>query len=119
MIRSTEVSERRKLERVTASLPVRFGVSSTDRSGIAGSVSEGGLHIRTNETFKVGARVMVRIEFPNGEEVLNRGEVVWAIRVSEHLRESLEYGMGIRFVQIDDLWPKMFRDWQLDIGASR
>jgi hypothetical protein len=60
--------------------------------------------------FKVGTRLVVRIEFPE-RAVCHRGEVTWAIRVPEHLRDQMVCGMGISFIDPDPQWPLFFREW--------
>ena len=110
-----EKHDQRRDGRVPSRLPVTFGLIATDRSGFAGSLSESGLFISTNETYKVGTRLLVRIEMPSGK-ILNRGEVVWAIQVSEHMRTSMVCGMGIRFVETDANWMNAFESWRKEVA---
>lgn len=78
---------------------------------MADSLSEGGMFINTNEVYKVGTRLLIKIEFPDGT-VTHHGEVVWAIGVPEHLRGSMVCGMGIRFLFPDQTWSTYFRKWK-------
>lgn len=111
MSRVASSAEARRHDRVQTRLPVGYGVDGIDRTGYAESVSLGGLYINTNDVFKVGTRLIVRIDLPQGA-VRQRAEVTWAIRVPEHLRERMVCGMGIAFVAPDPGWPALFRDWK-------
>ena len=86
-----------------------------DRSARAETVSEGGLYIRTNDTLKVGTRLELQVEFPE-QSVRLRGEVVWSIRVPEHLEQDMVCGMGVRFLGGDVDWPVFFRRWREGAG---
>ena len=77
----------RRHDRIRTRLCVSYGTESAEKSGFAESIAEGGLYINTNEVYKVGTRLFVRIEFPD-RAVCHRGEVVWAIQVPEHLWTS-------------------------------
>ena len=106
----------RRHDRIRTRLKVRFGVGNTNREELSESISEGGLYISTNDVYKVGMRLVVKVEFPEGT-VCHRAEVVWAIRVPEHLRESMVCGMGITFIDPDPGWSAFFRRWKASIGA--
>ncbi len=107
----------RRHERVRTTLWVSYGVDSIDAAGCAESVSEGGLHINTNDVLAVGTRLVLRIEFPE-RAVLQKGEVMWAICVPEHLRNEMVCGMGIQFLDPDPKWVTFFRDWRAALAAS-
>jgi len=100
----------RRHDRVRARLPVTYGAGVGESSSLVESISEGGLYINTNDVLKVGTRVVLRIEFPE-RTVCHKGEVTWAIRVPEHLRDQMVCGMGISFIDPDPQWPEFFRTW--------
>ncbi len=104
--------------RVRTRLWVSYGIDSIDSAGCAESVSEGGLHISTNDVLGVGTRLVLRIEFPE-RAVLQLGEVTWAIRVPEHLRDEMVCGMGIRFLDPDPEWTEFFRGWRGSLASSK
>lgn len=104
-------TNRRRRERVDASLGVRFGLAALDREAVAGNVSEGGLYIRTNQVFHVGTRLQLAIEFPR-RVVRCAGEVMWAITVPEHQCRTLVHGMGIQFVDTEPEWKVFFERWR-------
>jgi len=101
----------RRHRRVRTRLWVSYGVDSIDSAGCAESLSEGGLHINTNDVLGVGTRLVLRIEFPD-KAVVRKGEVTWAIRVPEHLHDEMVCGMGIRFLDPDSAWLEFFREWR-------
>jgi hypothetical protein len=105
-------SDSRRSGRVRVRLPVSYGVGTTDRHDYAESISAGGLYINTNDVLKVGTRLLLRIEFPE-RVVCHRGEVTWAIRVPEHLRDHMVCGMGVSFIDPDPQWSEFFRRWLL------
>jgi len=44
--------------------------------------------------------------------VAQTGEVLWAIRVPEHMASTLICGMGVRFVDTVPDWTDFFRRWR-------
>jgi len=90
---------------------VRYGYVTIDRAAVAENVSEGGLYIRTNQVLPVGSQIAMEIEFP-GRTVAQTGEVLWAIRVPEHMASTLICGMGVRFVDTVPDWTDFFRRWR-------
>jgi uncharacterized protein (TIGR02266 family) len=105
-------------ERIRVRLPVHYGASGEERSAFAENISEGGMYINTNEVYRVGDRLNLRIEFPEGT-LQKRGEVVWAIRAPEHQRDALMCGMGISFADGDPAWPSFFRRWRDGLRLRR
>jgi uncharacterized protein (TIGR02266 family) len=107
----------RRYPRIRTSLVVHYGTEEPHRSAHAETLSEGGLCIRTNDTFKVGTRLALRIDLPE-RAVCMRGEVVWSIQVPQHLEQDMACGMGIRFLGGDADWPALFRRWREDAHAA-
>jgi uncharacterized protein (TIGR02266 family) len=108
----------RRYTRVRTRLHVHYGLETPEHRAFAESISEGGLHIITNEPLKVGTHVALRIEFPQGPIDL-RGEVVWAIRVPEGQRNVLVHGMGIGFIDPDPQWAALYGAWKAEVEALR
>ncbi len=118
MIQPRVRSWSRQHRRVRTRLWVGYGADSTDSAGCAECVSEGGLHISTNDVLGVGTHLALRIQFPD-RAVSQQGEVRWTTRVPEHLRdEMIVCGMGIRFLDSDSCWPEFFRGWRSSLASS-
>lgn len=105
----------RRDERVRIRLRVQYGMGAIDREGFAESISASGLYIATNDVFKVGTRLVLRVEFPE-RAVCHAGEVTWAIRVPEHLQDRMVCGMGVAFVDPDPQWQGFFRRWSTSLA---
>ena len=103
--------EDRRHERVPVVVHVRYGINVLDHEADADALSEAGLHIRTNDVCKVGTRIRLTVELPDGPFEHN-GEVMWAIRVPGHLKDSMVYGMGIEFVEPSPAWSVAFENWK-------
>jgi len=108
---------RREDPRVRSQLPVRYGYVTADRSALAQNVSEGGLYIRTNQVLPVGSQISMEIEFPE-RTIVHTGEVMWAIRVPEHMAATLVCGMGVRFVDTIPGWSAFFRRWKSGLDGG-
>jgi hypothetical protein len=119
MSRGRELSfeERRAHERVYRQVPVRFDAGDGERTAFANDISEGGLHLVTNEVTRVGARLRIEVELDE-ESTQHECEVMWAIRVPEHLTESMVYGMGLRFLHPPAGWSLRFRRWKESLDGS-
>jgi len=111
------IDEKRTSPRIPSRLPVRYGYVTVDRSAIAENISEGGLYIRTNQVLPVGSQISMEIEFPE-RTVVQTGEVLWAIRVPEHLAQAMDCGMGIRFIDTVPDWIEFFARWRRGITGS-
>ena len=99
-------------------LRVEFGTDAYEREALAETLSEGGVYINTNEVYRSGTRLRVRIEFPD-RTVHHSAEVVWAIRVPEHQRAAMMCGMGLSFLDPDPGWAAFFRRWrETELAAS-
>ena len=109
--------DQRRTERCQTALVVRYGAASIDRCDTVADISEGGVCIRTNDVYAVGTRLQMLIEFPD-RTVHQRGEVMWAIRVPEHLRDSMLHGMGIQFLDPEPGWSAYFRDARAQLASK-
>jgi len=98
-------------DRVRARLHVTYGVGTLECTSFVESISPGGVYINTNDVFKVGTRLVLRIEFAE-RAVCVQGEVTWAIRVPEDLKDKMVCGMGVVFIDPDPQWPKFFLRWR-------
>ena len=103
-------TEKSHHDRVRVRLKVSYGLTSADCTAAAENISESGMYINTNQTFKPGTRLILQIEFPD-RLCVHRGEVVWAIQAPEHLRGELICGMGIRFLKARPEWHAFFNEW--------
>ena len=110
---STKISaaERRRGRRLASRLAVHFGTGSCDHRAHAENISETGLYINTNRVFPVGTQLLIQVEFPECA-VFRRAQVVWAIRVPEHMQEDMICGMGVEFIGKDAEWQNAFRRWR-------
>ena len=109
--------EKRRSPRILSRLPVRYGYVTVDRSAVAENISEGGLYIRTNQVLPVGSQISMEIEFPK-RTVVQTGEVLWAIRVPEHLEQAMDCGMGVRFLDTIPDWIEFFTRWRREISGA-
>ena len=107
-------TEKRRHDRVRARLKVSYGLTSADCTAAAENISESGMYINTNQPFKNGTRLILQIEFPD-RLFVHRGEFVWTIQATEHLRGELICGMGLKFIDPAPEWPRFFREWMMSI----
>jgi len=103
--------ERRRGGRLPSQLRVHFGTCSCDRIALAENISETGLYINTNHVYPVGTPLLLQVEFPECS-VFRRAQVVWAIRVPEHMRQEMICGMGVEFIGVDGEWQHAYRRWR-------
>jgi Tfp pilus assembly protein PilZ len=101
----------RRHERVPVVLGVRYGTDAPDHRANADALSEAGLHIRSNLVCRVGTRIRLLVELPDGP-FEHTGEVMWAIQVPDHLKSSMVYGMGIKFIDPAPAWTATFERWK-------
>jgi hypothetical protein len=107
--------ERRRHERVRATLEVRYGTHGFDFVAPLENISLSGLCIRTNEVFPMGTRIKMQIEFPD-RKLVHSGEVMWAIKVPERDKETMMCGMGVQFTDPEPDWAEYFSKWRASLG---
>ena len=107
----TGIDERRSGRRVYRPVPVTYDAGNGEQSATASDLSESGLHLVTNDVARVGSRIRVEIDL-DGESTCHDCEVMWAIRVPDHLKDSMVYGMGLRFLHPPRDWSARFRRWR-------
>jgi c-di-GMP-binding flagellar brake protein YcgR len=100
--------ERRKYPRFNVDLPIEYCFidSSTEQSGRAMNVSEGGLLVYLPDQVEIGQHLRLQLFFPSGSSLNTiemRAEVAWS---DIHLGKDWgDYRCGLRFIEItpDDL----------------
>ena len=110
-MQATGTRDNRVGTRIESELTVRYGLNACERAASADNVSKEGLFISTNTTFPAGTQIMLEVEFPEAS-FFHRAEVIWAIRVPEHMQDDLICGMGVKFVKPDSSWLKFFQTWK-------
>ena len=107
----TEVFQRRRHQRVEATLPVRIATIDPEKdpwTGMpyfrslqetCGNVSRGGAFVETSESFDLGRRVLVELHLPSGEQLEAIGRIAWTQRVIAD-RDGAERpaGVGVEFL---------------------
>jgi Tfp pilus assembly protein PilZ len=92
----------RSQERKSKRLKVRFGVDEISKIAFLGNASVAGAWIITAQPERVGTLLRLCFYLPDGEEVLVRGQVRWAKKISPNLiRLSKNAGMGIKFTRFE------------------
>jgi len=104
-------------DRVRARLHVSYGIGALECTSYVESISPGGVYINTNQVFKVGTRLVLRIEFAE-RAVCLQGEVTWAIRVPDNLKDKMVCGMGVAFIDPDPQWPELFLRWRTSLEQT-
>ncbi len=51
-------------------------------------------------------------------EVRLDGIVTWAIKAPPHMKDSLEHGMGVQFLDVPRSWLAVFSAWRESVGAE-
>ena len=105
MKRSSNVTERRKYQRVIIRTPLHLNVpgESKQSPGLVVNASESGLLIQTFKDIPIGRRVLIEVLFPKGVKVATLhaiAEIVWKdISIWEDWEGFL---YGLNFVEISD-----------------
>lgn len=103
VLRSRQPQNKRKYERFKMSSEVRVKVGDRELIGAVNTISEGGLSFNADAALDKGGIVTMRIQSPDGNEVIEvQGQVVW----SEH---SQSY--GVQFENTKQGTAAMIRDW--------
>ena len=101
--------ERRDNIRRARRVPVRFRVPGEDkvRSGFTTDISKTGMFIGTTHVLPARTRVRIEINDPESGFVIE-GVVARSLRPTPLMRAVQPSGMGVRFLQVDELVDSLF-----------
>jgi type IV pilus assembly protein PilZ len=94
--------DRRKFERVLVDLEVDYKCEDTFLFAYITDISAMGIFVRTNNPEPVGSRINVRFSPPGMLTLQLEGEVIWINPYRPGDRESINPGMGIKFLDLSD-----------------
>lgn len=102
-LRMRDPKNRRRYDRFKMSSEVRVTVGSRELVGAVNTISEGGVSFNTDAALEKGGIVTMRIQSPDGREVIEvQGQVVWS-------EKSQSY--GVQFENARQGTLAMIRDW--------
>lgn len=91
--RPSFAGDRRSSPRVAIEAEIGLNSETNFYLGFTEDLSDGGLFIATYDVLQVGAKLTVRFQLPEGQEVVANGRVVWV----RDAHEDVAPGMGIQF----------------------
>lgn len=100
MLPSPESSARREHSRFSVDLDVTVGSEHNFYAGFAENLSAGGVFIATHKLKRVGSKIELSINLPDGAQLKLDGEVRWVRVYNEH--SDTPPGMGVKFNQLPD-----------------
>lgn len=103
VLRARAPQSRRKHERFKMSSEIRVSVGERELVGSVQTISEGGLSFNTDQALEKGGIVTMRIQSPDGHEVIEvQGQVVW---------NEANQAYGVQFANAKQGTLAMIRDW--------
>ncbi|MGZ3771005.1 MAG: S8 family serine peptidase [Bdellovibrio sp.] len=103
VLRARAPQNKRRYERFKMNSEVRVSVGDRELVGSVNTISEGGLSFDTDAALEKGGIVRMRIQSPDGREVIEvQGQVVWS-------EKSQSY--GVQFSNAKQGTLAMIRDW--------
>lgn len=94
--------ERRRAPRVLVNLEVDYASQDNFLFAYIKDISATGIFVSTDSPEAAGTHLNLRFRAPDNSEVLDiEGEVIWVNPYRPGNRDSLNPGMGIRFVGLD------------------
>lgn len=103
VLRARTPVARRKHERFKMSSEIRVSVGNRELVGSVNTISEGGLSFNTDQALEKGGIVTMRIQSPDGHEVIEvQGQVVW---------NEANQAYGVQFANAKQGTLAMIRDW--------
>ena len=94
--------DRRQFERVLVDLEVDYKCEDTFLFAYITDISAMGIFVRTNNPEPPGTRINVRFSPPGMQTLELEGEVIWINPYRPGDRESINPGMGIKFIDLTD-----------------
>nr|BFD63519.1 hypothetical protein BdHM001_22000 [Bdellovibrio sp. HM001] len=110
VLRARDPKSRRKYERFKMSSEIRVQVGDRELVGAVNTISEGGLSFNTDQALEKGGLVTMRIQSPDGHEVIEvQGQVVWC---------EANKAYGVQFANARQGTLAMIRDWTAGMMKS-
>ena len=109
-------SDRRKLPRTQAIIPVDYSTVDVFFSEFTTNINEGGMFVGTDQPHPVESMVTLRFRLPGGEAPCEvTGRVIW---LREAADEEGPRGMGIEFDTLDDTTRTRINDLVRDLRTQ-
>lgn len=106
-LRLRDPKNRRRHERFKMSSEIRVQVGDRELVGAVNTISEGGLSFNTDQALEKGGIVTMRIQSPDGKEVIEvQGQVVWCEKNQSY---------GVQFANARQGTLAMIRDWTTNL----
>ncbi len=103
VLRVRDPKDKRRYERFKMSSEIRVNVGGRELVGAVNTISEGGLSFNTDQALEKGGIVTMRIQSPDGHEVIEvQGQVVWCEKNQAY---------GVQFANAKQGTLAMIRDW--------
>ena len=94
--------EERRQERVVSRVLVHLGTDPQRLSShFTVNISPGGLFLASDEGFRVGTPLALRIQLPGLSILSGKGRVAWCNDYQGHKKPHLPCGMGIQFLELN------------------
>lgn len=102
-LRLRDPKNKRRYERFKMNSEIRVTVGGRELVGAMNTISEGGLSFNTDQALEKGGIVTMRIQSPDGHEVIEvQGQVVWSEKNQAY---------GVQFANAKQGTLAMIRDW--------
>ncbi|WP_415063203.1 S8 family serine peptidase [Bdellovibrio sp.] len=103
VLRLCDPKNKRRYERFKMNSEIRVSVGDRELIGAVNTISEGGLSFNTDQALEKGGIVTMRIQSPDGHEVIEvQGQVVWSEKNQAY---------GVQFANAKQGTLAMIRDW--------
>lgn len=103
VLRVKDPKDKRRYDRFKMSSEIRVNVGGRELVGSVNTISEGGLSFNTDQALEKGGIVTMRIQSPDGHEVIEvQGQVVWCEKNQAY---------GVQFANAKQGTLAMIRDW--------
>lgn len=106
-MRVSNTRDARRYDRFKMNSEVRLNVGGRELVGAVNTISEGGLSFNADEALEKGGIVTMRIQSPDGREVIEvQGQVVW---------NEKNQAYGVQFANAKQGTLAMIRDWTTNL----
>jgi c-di-GMP-binding flagellar brake protein YcgR len=112
------ITERRRFQRISSNLPVRYRnlkTAAIPTGSITKDISEGGIRFKTNEFISLACRLVVEITIPTTPKPIKAiSKVAWIRKVSS----GDQYELGNQFLEIAKEDRAIITDYVSKLSAA-
>jgi len=106
------MSDKRMNQRVPKRIQLHPGNVGIFTDSVIMNISKGGVFLHDPKPKPVGAVIELEFTLPDQAALIKaKGQVVWSVNYETSMHKSIQPGMGVKFIEIDEGDKKLLQNY--------